>query len=415
MNQVVNIGNFTFGAPSAATPTTLLLNSLLGGLDFNLPLLNVSTVAIQGMIMGAIQPYLPIDISQLGSGPSMLSYLQSLAISTAPGHTLLISPKIQVPLPFELDLNIPYFGLDIKLDDSLLGTLFLADLVGTGSGQVAISVGVGIVFQEPSGPIPGTVAKIVNGITTGSSLDIKAGIANMQIGVSPQDAVSTLSTLDFGVPISSLVTGKLSTGDLLGSIMSQTNVAISPNAVAIKVGSLAELTIHEANIAVLPNNLITAAINLDVFLGLPVVANIGYFGLQVSLDGSTLAGVDLTTGLNYGGGKVQMNAGVAISVGTGEAISNKVAALVNAVIAHQPVTSSIGVTGIVIGHSNVDVISALSELSVSLPLGGLLGGNGEQFLGSCLVYLNILSATFINCELGYSFHVHSSRSPSWLP
>ncbi|KAF9331421.1 hypothetical protein BG006_005706 [Podila minutissima] len=375
VNQVVNIGNFTFGAPSAATPTTLLLNSLLGGLDFNLPLLNVSTVAIQGMIMGAIQPHLPIDISQLGSGPSMLSYLQSLAISTAPGHTLLISPKIQVPLPFELDLNIPYFGLDIKLDDSLLGTLFLADLVGTGSGQVAISVGVGIVFQEPSGPIPGTVAKIVNGITTGSSLDIKAGIANMQIGVSPQDAVSTLSTLDFGVPISSLVTGKLSTGDLLGSIMSQTDVTISPNAVAIKVGSLAELTIHEANIAVLPNNLITAAINLDVFLGLPVVANIGYFGLQVSLDGSTLAGVDLTTGLNYGGGKVQMNAGVALSVGTGEAISSKVAALVNAVIAHQPVTSSIGVTGIVIGHSNVDVISALSELSVSLPLGGLLGGN----------------------------------------
>ncbi|KAG0090108.1 hypothetical protein BGZ92_003650 [Podila epicladia] len=375
VNQVVNIGNFTFGAPSAATPTTILLNSLLGGLDFNLPLLNVSTVAIQEMIMGAVQPYLPIDISKLGSGPSMLSYLQSLAISTAPGHTLLISPKIQVPLPFELDLNIPYFGLDIKLDDSLLGTLFLADLVGTGSGQVAISVGVGIVFQEPSGPIPGTVAKIVNGITTGSSLDIKAGIANMQIGVSPQDAVSTLSTLDFGVPISSLVTGKLSTGDLLGSIMSQTNVTISPNAVAIKVGSLAELTIHEANIAVLPNNLITAAINLDVFLGLPIVANIGYLGLQVSLDGSTLAGVDLTTGLNYGGGKVQMNAGVALSVGTGEAISNKVAALVNAVIAHQPVTSSIGVTGIVIGHSNVDVISALSELSVSLPLGGLLGGN----------------------------------------
>ncbi|KAG0336000.1 hypothetical protein BG004_008242 [Podila humilis] len=377
VNQIVNIGNLTFGAPTQATPTTVVLNSLLTGLDFNLPLLNVSTVAIQQMIMSSIQTYLPIDLGSLGSSdsPSMLSYLQSLAISTAPGHTLLISPNIQVPLPFELDLNIPYFSLDIKLDDSLLGTLFLSNLVGTGSAPAAISVGVGIVFQEPSGSIPRTVAKLVNGIATGSSLDVSAGIANLHIGVSPADAVTTLSYLDFSVPISDVVTGKLNTGDLLGSAMSQTNVTISPSAVSIKIGSLAELTIHEANIAVLPSNMITAAINLDMFLGLPVVANIGYFGLQASLDGSNLAAIDLTTGLNYGGGRVQMNAGVAISVGTGAEISNKVAALVNAIIAQQPVTSSLGVSGIVIGHSSSDVITAFSELSISLPLGSLLGGS----------------------------------------
>jgi len=342
--------------------------------------MNVSTVAIEQLILGYITPYLPIDISKLGegTGPSLMNYIQGLAISTAPGHTLLISPKIQIPLPFELDLNIPYFALDINLDNNQLGQLFLADLVGTGSGNVAISVGVGIVFTEPSPQIPPTVAKLVTGLTTsGGNLDITAGISNLALGMSPSDAINTLNGLNIALPISDLITGYIDLEHLLQTVMSETSVSIAPNAVAIKVGSLAQLTIHEASIAVLPNNMITAGINLDMILGLPIVANIGYLGLQLNLDGANLAGVSLTSGLNYGGGTVQMDAGVAISVGTGPTIAGKVASLVNAIIAHQPVSSSIGVAGIVIGQSSTDLIEALSQVSISLPLGGLLGGNGK--------------------------------------
>ncbi|KAF9193221.1 hypothetical protein BGZ51_003970 [Haplosporangium sp. Z 767] len=380
VNQIVNIGNFSFGTPDNITATGILLNSLFDGLDINLPLLNVSTVAIEQMILGSLQGQLPIDLGNLGSGtgPSLMSYLKSLAISTSPGHTLLISPAIQIPLPFELDLNIPYFALDINLDYNLLGQLFIADLVGTGSGLVDISVGVGIVFKEPSPEIPPLVAKIVSGITTGSSLDVLAGVSNLAIGVSPADAINTLNNLNLAVPISSVVTGSVSTGNLFQDIMAQTDVVIAPNAIQVKVGTLAAVTIHEASIAVLPNNLVTVGVNLDMFLGLPVIANIGYFGLKLSLDGSNLAGIDLTTGLNYGGGTVQMNAGVAISVGTGPEISGKVAALVNAILAHQPVSSTLGVSGIVLGHSASDTINALSEVGVSVPLGGLLGGSAPS-------------------------------------
>ncbi|KAF9195051.1 hypothetical protein BGZ50_005272 [Haplosporangium sp. Z 11] len=380
VNQIVNIGNFSFGTRDNITATGILLNSLFDGLDINLPLLNVSTVAIEQMILGSLQGQLPIDLGNLGSGtgPSLMSYLKSLAISTSPGHTLLISPAIQIPLPFELDLNIPYFALDINLDYNLLGQLFIADLVGTGSGLVDISVGVGIVFKEPSPEIPPLVAKIVSGITTGSSLDVLAGVSNLAIGVSPADAINTLNNLNLAVPISSVVTGSVSTGNLFQDIMAQTDVVIAPNAIQVKVGTLAAVTIHEASIAVLPNNLVTVGVNLDMFLGLPVIANIGYFGLKLSLDGSNLAGIDLTTGLNYGGGTVQMNAGVAISVGTGPEISGKVAALVNAILAHQPVSSTLGVSGIVLGHSASDTINALSEVGVSVPLGGLLGGSAPS-------------------------------------
>ncbi|KAF9583129.1 hypothetical protein BGW38_010194, partial [Lunasporangiospora selenospora] len=344
LNQVVNIGNITFGTPGEpATGIAPVLNTLVSGLGINLPLMNVSTVAIQQLVKGFIQPYLPIDISTLGQNTgSLMNYLKGLAISTAPGHTLLISPQIQLPLPFTLDLNIPYFALDINLDNNNLGQLFLANLVGSGTGQVDLSVGIGLVFREPSPEIPPLVARIVSGLFSGSGLDILAGVSNLAIGVSPSDAVNTLNNINIGVPISSVITGSLNTGNMIGSILSQTDVTIAPNAITVKVGTLAELIIHEAAIAVLPNNLVTAGIQLELFLGLPVVANIGYFGVQLNLDGSNLAHIDLTTGFNYDGGRAAMNAGLAISVGTGDDISTKVANLVNAVIAHQSVSSSIG-------------------------------------------------------------------------
>lgn len=380
---MVNVGNIQFGTPgdnSSATGT--LLNSLFSGLNIDLPLMGVSTEALKQLALSFIQPYLPIDISKLGAsaGPSLLTYVKSLAVSTAPGHTLLVAPNIQVPFPFLLDLNIPYFSLDINLDKNLLGQLFLVNLIGTGQGQVDISVGVGIVFKEPSPLIPASVAKLVNGLTTGSSLDILAGVSNIALGLSPTDAITTLTAINVAVLISSVITGHISTGNLINSIMSQTNITLSPSAVEIKIGTLAELTIHEANIAVLPNNLITAGVNLDVFLGLPVVANIGYFGVQISLDGAQLAAVDLTSGLNYAGGKVQMTAAVGLEIGTGAAISGNVANLVNAVIAKQPVTSVVGISGITIGQGRNDTINALSQLSFSLPLGGLIGGAARTFL-----------------------------------
>ncbi|KAF9922351.1 hypothetical protein FBU30_007568 [Linnemannia zychae] len=376
LNQVVNIGNFNFGGPdNTTTPATIIMNNLFGGLALNLPLMNVSTVAIQQMITGFIAPYLPIDISNLGAGgsPSIMTYIQGLAVSTAPGHTLLIQPQINLPLPFTLDLSIPYVALDVNLDGNVLGQLFVTDLVGSGNGNVPISVGIGMVFRVPDPSIPPTVAKIVSGLTTGSSLDVSAGISNLAIGVSPSDAINTLNYLNLAVPISSVVTGHIDVDSIIQNVIAMTSVTIAPNAISLRVGSLAEMTVHEAAIAVLPNNLVTASINLDMFLGLPVVANIGFFGLQLSLDGSNLAGVALNSGLSYQGGKVQMTANTAISVGTGPAIAGKVADLVNAVIAHQAVHSSIGVGGIVIGHSQDDIIDALSAVSVSLPLGGLIG------------------------------------------
>ncbi|KAF9277051.1 hypothetical protein BGZ68_009572 [Mortierella alpina] len=396
INQVVNIGNISFGAPENMTGTAVVLNTLLGDLSLNLPLMNVSTIAIQDVVLGFIKPYFPIDIGKLGSGagPSLLSYIKSLAISTAAGHTLLVSPQIQLPLPFAVDLNIPYIALDINLDNNMLGQLFLADLKGSGSGQVDVSVGVGIVFTEPSPEIPRKIGEIVNAFTAGSgSTGITAGVSNIAIGLSPADAVNTLSLVNVALPISSVVTGSLNTGSLITDLLAQTNITIAPNVISVKVGSLLGLNIHEAAIAVLPNNMITLGINLDMFLGMPIIANIGYLGLKLSLDDANLAGIDLNTGLNYGGGYVQMNAGVAISVGTGPEISRKVADLVNAVIARQPVTTALGISGIVLGASSSDTINALTGISLSLPLGGFLGGNAPAlptgFLDRLLAQLGL--------------------------
>ncbi|KAG9067277.1 hypothetical protein KI688_012059 [Linnemannia hyalina] len=403
LHQILNIGNLSFGNGDNSSATGTLLNTLFSGVTIDLPLMGVNTVAIQELVLGLVKPYLPfpIDISKLGgaTGPSLLQYIQSLAISTAPGHTLLIQPKIQIPFPFLLDLSIPYLALDINLNSNLLGQLFLTNLVGSGQGQVSVSVGIGLVFREPAPSIPASVAQLVNGITTGSPINITAGVGNLAIGVSPTDAINTLNGLNIAVPVSSVITGSLNTGNLLQTIIAQTNVTAAQNAVSVKVGTLAELTIHGASIAVLPNNLVTAAVNLEVFLGLPVVANIGYFGIQVQLDGAQLAGLEMNTGLNYAGGRVQMDAGITLNVGTGPTISTKVATLVNAIIAKQAVTSSIGISGIVIGNSPTDLINALSGISVQLPLDGLIGGVAlptlpANFLNSTLAQLGLNLADF---------------------
>ncbi|KAG0280092.1 hypothetical protein BGZ95_011316 [Linnemannia exigua] len=397
LHQIINIGNLSFGNGDNSSATGTLLNTLFSGVTVDIPLMGVNTVAIQEMVLGLIKPYLPfpIDISKLGAaGPSLLQYVKSLAISTAPGHTLLIQPKIQLPFPFLLDLSIPYLALDINLNSNLLGQLFLTNLVGTGQGQVSVSVGIGIVFREPSPSIPAAIAELVNGVTTGSPIGITAGVGNLAIGVSPSDAINTLNGLNIAAPVSSVITGSLNTGNLLQNILAQTNVTIAQNAVNVKVGQIAELTVHGASINVLPNNLVTAAIKLEVFLGLPVVANIGYFGIQAQLDDAQLAGIAITSGLSYNGGRVQMDAGIALNVGTGPAISGKVAALVNAIIAKQAVTSTIGISGIVIGNSPTDLINALSGISVKLPLGGLVGGAAlptlpAGFLNSTLAQLGL--------------------------
>ncbi|KAF9355700.1 hypothetical protein BGX26_006244 [Mortierella sp. AD094] len=414
LNQTLNVGNLTFGTPGTNTSELFTtLNTLFSGITIDVPLNGISTVEINSLIVSLVQPYLPfpIDISNLGgaAGSSLLKYLKSLAISTAAGHTLLIEPKIQIPFAFQLDLNIPYLSLDINLNNNLLGSLFLANLVGSGQGNVSISVGVGIVFKEPSPQIPPTVAQLVNGLTIGNPYNITAGVSNLAIGVSPADAINTLNDLNVAVPISSVINGTINLNTILSSVAGQTNVTIANNAINVKVGTLAQLTVNGATLDVLPNNLVTAAINLDMFLGLPIVANIGYFGVQLSLDDAQLASVALNTGINYNGGTVKMDAGVAISVGTGPAIRNNVANLVNAIIAKQAVNSTVGISGIVIGQSPTDLINALSGIAVKIPLGGLIGGVAvptlpSSFLNSTLSQLglsvsNISLATIPNAGL----------------
>ncbi|OAQ35500.1 hypothetical protein K457DRAFT_120866 [Linnemannia elongata AG-77] len=371
LSQTVNVGNLSFGNSSDPSATGTVLNTLFSGVTVDLPLLGYNTIVLQQLVLGLVEPLLPfpIDLSNFGgSGSSLLQYIQSVAISTAPGHTLLLQPKIQLPFPFLLDLNIPYLALDVDLNDNLLGQLFLTNLVGSGQGKIAVSVGIGLVFREPNPSVPATVAQLLDGISTGAPNGINVGVGNLAIGVSPSDAINTLSGLFASGPISSIITGSLGDGSSL-----QTNITVVQNAINIKIGSLFELEIHGASINVLPNNLVTAAVKLEVFLGLPVVANIGYFGIQAQLDGTQLAGLEMNTGLSYAGGRVQMDAGIALNVGTGPAISSKVAALVNAIIAKQAVTNTFGISGIVIGDSSSDTIDALSGLSVQLPLGGLFG------------------------------------------
>ncbi|KAF9903542.1 hypothetical protein EC991_003747 [Linnemannia zychae] len=388
LSQTISIGNISFGTGNDTSTTGIILNSLFSGINVDIPMLGYNTIVLQQLVLGVIEPLLPfpIDIGKLGgSGTSMLQYIKSLAISTAPGHTLLLQPKIQLPFPFLLDLSIPYLALDVSLNDNLLGQLFLSDLVGAGTGQISVSVGIGLVFREPNPSVLATVAQLLDGFSTGASHSISAGVANLAIGVSPSDAITTLNALSVDAPLSSIITGSLGSGNQL-----QTNITVSQNTLSIKIGSLVELTILGASITVLPNNLITAALNLEAFLGVPIAANIGYFGIQAQLDGTQLAGLEVNTGLNFAGGRVQMDAGIALNVGTGSVISGKVATLVNAIITKQAVTSSIGLSGIVIGDSSNDVISAFSGLSFQLPLGGLFGGGASpsgEFLSGIISQL----------------------------
>ncbi|KAG0233135.1 hypothetical protein BGW41_001615, partial [Actinomortierella wolfii] len=383
LTQTLNIGNITIGGLNSTNQTDF--NDIFAGIQIDLPLYGLNTTALNQFIMSYVSQYLPIDISQIGgSASSLFDYVKGLALKTSPGHTLLIQPQIQIPLGFGLDLNIPYLALDINLGGSRLAKLFVANLLGSGSGLVDISVGLGLIFDEPNPGMPSSVASVVNGLLSGSPIDVTAGFGNIAIGVDPMDAINTLNHINLAVPISSVIKGGISTGDLLGDIISKTNVTIGQNAIAINVGTLVGLTIHEANIAILPSNHISAAITLDMFLGLPIVADIGYFGVNLALDGSHLAGIALNSRFAYNGGTASMVTGLDISVGTGNEIASKVAALVNAIIAKQSVSSSIGINGLVLGDSPSDTISALSEIAVSLPLNGLLNAPAPSVPGNFL-------------------------------
>ncbi|KAF9148693.1 hypothetical protein BG015_009556 [Linnemannia schmuckeri] len=253
LHQTINIGNLSFGNGDKSSTTGTLLNTLFSGVTVDIPRMGINTVAIQELVLGLVKPYLPfpIDISKLSgaTGPSLLH--------------------------------------------NLFGQLFLTNLVGSGQGQVFVSVGIGLIFREAAPLISPSIAQLVNGITTGSPINITASVGNLAIGVSPTDAINTLNGLNVAVPVSSVITGSLNTGNLLQTIVTQTNVTVAQNAVSIKVGTLVELTIHGASVAALLNNLITAAVKLEVFLGLPVVANIGYFGINLALNAHNLARIEV--------------------------------------------------------------------------------------------------------------------------
>ncbi|KAG0280093.1 hypothetical protein BGZ95_011317 [Linnemannia exigua] len=375
LSQIINLGNLSFGTTDDNSATNTILNTLFSGIYVDIPMLGYNTIVLQQLVLSVFEPLLPfpIDLGKLsGSGASLLQYIKTLGISTAPGSTLLLKPMIELPLPFQLDLNIPYLGLDVTLNDNLLGQLFLVDVVGTGKGQISVSGGIGLTFREPNPSVPAAIVQLLEGLSIGASTGINAGLANLAIGVSPSDAITTLNALGVNGPLSSIVTGSLGGGSQF-----QTKITVVQNTININIGSLVELAIHGASVSVLPNNIVTAAVKLEVFLGLPVVVNIGYLGIQVQLDGAQLAGLRMDSGVSLNRGRVQMDAGIALNVSTGPTIGGKVAALVNAIIAKQAVTSTVAISGIVIGASSNDIISAFSSLSFQLPLGGLFGGGAS--------------------------------------
>ncbi|KAJ3365322.1 hypothetical protein HDU91_002252 [Kappamyces sp. JEL0680] len=192
--------------------------------------------------------------------------LTSLAAEFKAGKVISTGIGASLKLPFPVDINMPYFGVALGLDDAHFVDVSAGLVISGTNPTTQISTDLKITDDDI---IDGKINAIVDAIIAKSPLPGKISIGGIMIGASAADSNDALSSIKVAVPLANLVGGAV------------TLPAIDPAAL---VKSLA-IQLNKVGMSILPAKTIDLQVALGISLPFAVtLKGLGYVGANAGVD-----------------------------------------------------------------------------------------------------------------------------------
>ncbi|KAJ3190634.1 hypothetical protein HK101_008517 [Irineochytrium annulatum] len=361
------------------TDVATLVNNFLAGKSLN------ANVVLSGLALGASpsdtitalnKVDLPLSLDAaialfLGAAPGTLTLpnllkdlnpsIGATTVETKPQKTLELSTNVafNFALPIAVSFQAGYFAAQSGLGGNNLATFSLPGLSlkpGNGTNRIALSIAPTLAFDD-SDATQTTVANVANNFFAGSPLGSTLDLVNVGIGASSSDTLSVLSKVAAHVDLDEIVnavyprTGPIDLATLLQSLNPSVSGAVG--------------------IVTQPSNHLGVSVAAGLKLPFPVSATLGYLGSDVGLNANPLANFVLPTGIAIAPdatGAVALKVNTSLALTDNDATRTDVANLVNNLLASKPFGANVVLSGLSIGASQSDQITALSKVALPLSL-----------------------------------------------
>ncbi|KAI8907061.1 hypothetical protein DFJ77DRAFT_188322 [Powellomyces hirtus] len=258
--------------------------------------------------------------------------------------------------PIKIDLGFASAG--VLLDQTNLAK-FSTQGIRVGDGNnVVVPIYLAMLPMDPA--VPTLVGNIVNPILAGGApREFAVGANQIFFGASPEKTFDILSGINFSMPVPA---------SLIASVLSSAGGAAGGAGAGIALPTLVDPKIATTATG------FAASLAANFAQPLPLSANIGFAGVDISLDDTRVSAVGIgKTTLDKAG---SLSTSTDIQLESGSAAQDKVAALVNPLVAsllsanktQAAISGNVKVSGLVFGGEGAAANPLLSQVAFLMPL-----------------------------------------------
>ncbi|TPX56936.1 hypothetical protein PhCBS80983_g04198 [Powellomyces hirtus] len=347
ISQKFSVYDILFGTSPQA------VNNLLGKVNVDLRFITdeLDVNALIQQAKGLLPFDLPMKAGDLLSAAGNLVQ-GTIGLETLPQKTLGVNAAVGLKLPFQLTLNIGYLASKVGINTHPL----LAFLLPTGikiipaDGTSNIALNTAIPFEDDE-PAQDAVGRLVANFFQGDSLDTSIDLSGMALGSGPGDTINALSKVHLALGLDALI------------------ALDGPSDIFSLVGNVRP-AIGGATLETRPGNNLGLVVDMGLALPLKIAAKVGYVGAAVGLNQNPMLNFLLPTGLviDASGPMTALNLNTELKFVDTEATQSAVNDLVNNLIGGRHLGAVIGLGNLAIGHSQGDLITALSKVQLPADL-----------------------------------------------
>ncbi|KAJ3118043.1 hypothetical protein HDU96_004282 [Phlyctochytrium bullatum] len=285
------------------------------------------------------------------------------------------SANADFKLPFPLTVQIGSIGVnDINFDSVAFAKANIAGL-GLQTGA-ALNVSLIDVTLESGESIATKIATMVSAYTMANGPGKSAAtlnVAGIAIGEKAGDAIAIFSKVKVAIPVDSIfgpIAKFLDQGltNILGGLNGNVIGENSDGSLRVSLGKDLGITLGDCRVAFDPSSVIRAGVAGGLDFPLAINAKVPFVGIALSMDDTYAFDVSVS-GINVNGkGRSELKIEARIGIMDSDPLAAKVAAIADAFFAKDKFPGNIVFSGLRIGASSSDTISALSKASIPVGL-----------------------------------------------
>ncbi|TPX55816.1 hypothetical protein PhCBS80983_g05003 [Powellomyces hirtus] len=301
----------------------------------------------------------PIDYAQVKGFLSLAVLRAGMDVRSGKSVALDASANIGI-IPFPTTINIGHVGISVNVNDNPLVDVTMPEGIHVNAATTGIKADVAFTDNSRT---QYALADIVDGLLNGPKVGGSIGVTGLQMGHSAQDRITLLDKVRVRVDMDALCSGL---GIAVPMDITQLLGSTNPS-----VGTLHLKTLPRQTMS------ITASADLTLPLPFPVDLRVGYVFAGASLgsrrdDMHPLADFSLANGLALRNSGFSANMVASLVFTDQDATRNAVANIVDGLFQSGIKDGWVGVSGIDIGASPLDLITAFSKVNINLSIVRLL-------------------------------------------